>query len=274
MRITILGTSGGRWVFLKQLRGSGGFVIELDGEKMHVDPGPGALVRAREYRVNLCDLTAVLVSHRHQDHMNDAIVAIESMTRGATRKGGAFISTRRVIEGEKGSPPILDDFHRKVLDRLEVMKPGDSVKLGKVKITATPTRHRDEDGVGFLFEGEGLRVGYTGDGEYFPGMEKRFEDCDYLIMNVMRPRTDSWPGHMNSDMARELVSKARPGKAVMTHFGMKMLRGAAEKEAAWIAKETGVKTVAARDGMVIREGGPGKPHKKATLERFMEEDGD
>lgn len=274
MRITILGSGGGRWVFLKQLRGSGGFVLELEDQKIHVDPGPGALVRAREFRVNLCDLTAVVVSHRHQDHMNDAIVAIESMTRGATRKGGAFISTQRVIEGEKGFPSILDDFHRKVLDRLEVMKPGDSVKLGKVKVTAIPTKHGEPDGIGFLFGGEGLRIGYTGDGEYFPGMEKYFEGCDYLIMNVMRPRTDSWPGHMNSEMARELVSKVRPTQAIMTHFGMKMLRGVAEKEATWLQKETGVKTVAARDGMVIGKGGQGRPQKKATLERFMEEDGD
>ena len=272
MRITILGSGGGRWVFLKQLRGSGGFVLELGGQKIHVDPGPGALVRAREYKVNLCNLTAVVVSHRHQDHMNDAVVAIESMTRGATRKAGAFISTSKVIKGDKEHPPLLDSFHKGMLERLEIMKPGDSVKLGKVSVHATPTRHGEEDGIGFVFSGEGIRIGYTSDGEYFPGMEKYFQNCEYLVMNVMRPREDAWPGHMNASMAATLVSRTKPKNAVMTHFGMKMLRGIAEREASWIQKETGIRTTAAWDGMVIKKCASGKADKK-TLERFLDDDG-
>ncbi len=273
MRLTFLGVGGGRWVFLKQLRGSGGFVLELAGQKMHVDPGPGALVRARQYRVNLCNLTAVLVSHRHQDHMNDAIVAIESMTRGATRKNGAFVSTRLVIDGDREHPPLLDSFHRKVLDQLEVLSEGKSVRLGEVRVTGIPTEHGEIEGLGFLFEGEGMRIGYTGDGEYYNGMEKHYNDCNYLILNVMRPRTDTWPGHMNSIMAREFLSKARPKQAIMNHFGMKMIKGVAEREASWIQGETGVKTMAARDGMVIESGkSSDAPQKK--VKGFLNEDGD
>jgi ribonuclease BN (tRNA processing enzyme) len=273
MRITFLGTGGGRWVMLRQLRGSGGFVLELADQKIHVDPGPGALIRAREYRVDLCNLTAVAVSHSHQDHMSDALVVIECMTKGATEKRGAFISNSRVIEGNNDHPSILDKYHRDYIKSVKVMKPGDRIRLGRVSVTATPTRHRDGDEMGFVFEGEGLRIGYTGDGEYFPGMEKHFRECDYLIMNVLRPRTDEWPGHMNALMARDFVNRARPGKAVLKHFGMKMLRGIADKEAAWIEAETGVKTVAARDGMVIRHGKLPEKRRKG-LEEFLDQDGD
>ncbi len=269
MRITFLGTGGGRWVVLRQLRASGGFVLELAGEKIHVDPGPGALLKAKEYRMDLCDLTAVVVSHRHQDHMNDALVVIESMTKGATKKRGVFVSTKRVIDGEKDYPSILDVFHRSVIGRTEIMEPGKTIKIGKVRITATPAKHREGDEIGFVFQGEGLRVGYTGDGEYFPGMEKHFKKCDYLIMNVLRPRVESWPGHMNSDGAVRLVKGAVPGNAVIKHFGMKMLRGVAHKEAAWISKETGTRTIVARDGMVIKHG-PGRKDAR-SLERFMKE---
>jgi phosphoribosyl 1,2-cyclic phosphodiesterase len=274
MKITFLGTGGGRWVVLRQLRASGGFVLGLENQVVHVDPGPGALVRAKEYGVDLCKVTAVLVSHRHHDHLNDAVPVIECMTRGATEKRGVFASSRRVIEGDKKYPPALDYYHKEAVKRLEVMKPGDSVMLGKVRLTATPTRHGDEKGLGFVFDGEGLRIGYTGDGEYFPGMEKHFGGCDYLIMNVLRPRTDSWPGHMNSEGARKLVSRVRPKKAIMKHLGMKMLRGVAEREAAWIEKETGVRTVVARDGMAISHGAQGKGKGYRTLEGFMEENGD
>jgi ribonuclease BN (tRNA processing enzyme) len=274
MKITFLGTGGGRWVVLKQLRASGGFVLELGDQLIHVDPGPGALLRAKEYGIDLCKLTAVVVSHRHQDHFNDAVLSIECMTRGATEKKGAFLSNRAVVKGSKGYPPVIDGYHLGFIERVMVLEPGNSVVLGKVRVTATPTRHRDADGLGFVFEGEGLRIGYTGDGEYFPGMEKHFRGCDYLVMNVLRPRTDSWPGHMNSEGARRLVAGAKPKKAIIKHLGMKMLRGVAEKEAAWIGKETGVKTSVARDGMAIRHGPPERAGTSRTLDRFLEEDGD
>jgi phosphoribosyl 1,2-cyclic phosphodiesterase len=270
MRITFLGTGGGRWVVLRQLRASGGFVLELAGEKLHIDPGPGSLVRAKEYRMNLCDLTGILVSHRHQDHMNDVSVVIESMTKGATKKRGTFASTRGVIKGDSEHPPLLDKFHTDVLERIILMEPGESIKMGNVRITATPTRHREVEGVGFVFEGEGLKVGYTGDGEYYPGMEKSFMDCDYLIINVLRPRTEKWPGHMDSFGAKDLVSRAKPRNAIMQHLGMKMLRGVAQNDAAWITGETGVKTIVASDGMVIKRGSAGK-RRTVGLESFMQD---
>ncbi len=270
MRLTFLGVGGGRWVVLRQLRASGGMILEIDGQKIHIDPGPGALVRASERRVDLCDLTAVMVSHRHTDHMNDAIASIESMTKGATTRRGCFISTRAVIRGDRENPPILDSFHRGKLRKICTMSPGKTMMLGKVSIKATPTKHRDAEGIGFVFGGEGMRIGYTGDGEYFPGMEKHFMGCDLLVMNVLRPRTDKWPGHMNSEGALDLVKAARPGQAVMQHFGMKMIKGIAEKEASWISGRSGVKTTAARDGMSITIGRVPEEKGRKPLERFLE----
>ena len=41
VRITFLGTGGGRFATIYQARATGGFYIE-DGRNLHVDPGPGA----------------------------------------------------------------------------------------------------------------------------------------------------------------------------------------------------------------------------------------
>jgi ribonuclease BN (tRNA processing enzyme) len=274
MKITFLGSAGGRFVMLKQIRASGGWILELEDQSLHIDPGPGALVRAKQFGIDLSKVTGVLVSHRHQDHINDAVVVIECMTKGATEKRGMFASNEKVVKGNMEYPPVIDKYHIKFVERLEVLKPGKSIMVGKVKITATPTNHREEEGLGFVFEGEGLRIGFTGDGEYFAGMEKHFKDCDYLILNVLRPRTDSWPGHMNTEGARKLISRAKPKKAIIKHIGMKMLKGVAEREAAWIEKETGIKTVVARDGMVIHEGVVRNGPVKKGLEQFLEENGD
>jgi len=58
-------------------------------------------------------------------------------------------------------------------------------------------------------------------------------------------------GHMTADKAKILVGRAKPKLAILQHFGMKMLFGVAEKEAKWIEQETGIKTIAARDGQIF-----------------------
>ena len=46
--VLFLGTGGDSFVIGKQMRHSGGFVIQQDDLQFQIDPGPGALVRANE----------------------------------------------------------------------------------------------------------------------------------------------------------------------------------------------------------------------------------
>jgi len=250
MKITFLGTAGGRIVLMTQMRASGGFVLEMDNELIHVDPGPGALVRAKQYGMNLQKLTGVIVSHAHTDHYNDAEIIIESMTQGALKKRGVLIGNEFVIKGGDSYRPAVSPFHLKLLDRHDIMKPGKKTRIGRVEITATPARHGETKSIGFVFRGS-KTLGYAGDGEYFQGLEDYFEGCDYIVLNVLRPRDVEWPEHMNSNQAVEFLNKVRPSIAVIQHFGMKMLKANPEREAEWIEKQTGVRTIAAKDGMLI-----------------------
>jgi len=263
LRITFLGTGGGRFVTISQIVSTGGWILEMDGEMIHVDPGPGAILRAKECNVNLRKLTGIIVSHAHLDHYGDLEVVIEAMTYGAKKKRGFLISNEAVIKGRKDEPPKISPYHLNVLERYTIMKPGMSIKVGNITITATPTKHGDEDGLGFVFDGS-ERLGYTGDGEYFEGQEKYFQGCKYLVLNCMRPKEDAWPNHMNSEQARILVEKVKPDVAILAGFGMKMLFGKAHRDAEWIQKETGIKTMAARDGMVLDFG-----KARKNLERFL-----
>jgi len=55
--------------------------------------------------------------------------------------------------------------------------------------------------------------------------------------------------HLNLEDVKKLVSGARPKQAILTHFGLTMMRSKPWKLAAEVQEETGVKTVAAGDGM-------------------------
>jgi hypothetical protein len=56
---------------------------------------------------------------------------------------------------------------------------------------------------------------------------------------------------MNTEEAAKIISKVRPKLAIIQHFGMLMVKAGEDKEAKWIEEQTGVKTIAAKDGMSI-----------------------
>jgi len=267
MRITFLGTGGARFVTIMQIRATGGWVLWLDGEMIHVDPGPGALVRAKQYEVNLRKLTGIVISHVHPDHTTDAQVVLEAMTEGALKKKGVVIGNELVFKGSEEFVPVFSKYHLKTIERYEIMEPGKKASIGKVSIEAVAAKHSEPKCLGYIFSGEGMKAGYTADGEYYQGQEKHFKGCDYLVVNCHRPKDSPLKGYMDSEGARKLIEGVKPEKAILTHFGMKMMRGVAEREARWIEEKTRVKTIAARDGMSI---GPEAPQKK-NLGKFISE---
>ena len=72
-----------------------------------------------------------------------------------------------------------------------------------------------------------------------------------LIANVLRPGSDKWKTHMCSDDAAKLASRVRPELLIIQHFGAKMLKVKPLYEARDIQKASGVRTIAATDGLSI-----------------------
>ncbi|MBW2980191.1 MBL fold metallo-hydrolase, partial [Candidatus Woesearchaeota archaeon] len=66
-----LGTAGDAFVLGRQLRTSGGIILNVGENQFHIDPGPGALSVAKQCGINIRANTAVFVSHAHLMHSND-----------------------------------------------------------------------------------------------------------------------------------------------------------------------------------------------------------
>ena len=79
-RIVFLGTSGDSSVTAKQQRASGGFVLQIGELQFHIDPGPGALVRAKEFGINARATSAVLVTNNHLNHAHDVNAVVDAIT--------------------------------------------------------------------------------------------------------------------------------------------------------------------------------------------------
>ena len=239
--ITFLGTGGGRYVVLSQRRYSGGIFLDLES-RILLDPGPGALIRALEFNIKPEKLDAIFVSHRHLDHYSDAEVMIEAMTHGTKKKRGSL-----VIEGN--TLPYISEYHRKAVDVLSP-KAGDVFKINDLKVQAIPTVGH-VDSLGFRFQSTGGTVTYSSDTDLDESLIEYYKNTRILILNCIFPSGKEIKTHLNVDKTIEIALKARPKLLVLTHFGMQMLNSDPGREAHRVEKETGVKTIAASDGMSL-----------------------
>lgn len=249
MKITFLGTGGGRFSAISQRRMTGGFRIDnLNGKNYHVDPGPGALVRTYQFGFDPRNLSGVFVSHAHTDHYNDAEILIEAMTRGMTKNHGVILGNKSVLDGYERWGPGISKYHQSQSKKY-VLEPNKVENIDGCSIKGTKTSHGDPKGVGFQIEHKGFKISYTSDTGYFEDLHKYHEGADILIASVLRPGTKSIKGHLCSRNFIDLLREVKPKLAIMTHFGLKMLSVDPIDEAKRITKETGVKTLAAFDGM-------------------------
>ena len=276
LRLIFLGTGGGRFATITQRRRTGGIRIisESDNINIHVDPGPGALVYSLEMGLNPQKIRAILVSHAHLDHSNDAEPLIEAMTHGTTRKRGVLAAARSVLRGNEVCEKSISSYHQAMPERVIEAAVGTKFEVDGVNVIVCKAVHSDPDAVGFRFEIKDFGgFAYMPDSEYFDDVAEYYSGLRLLILSVLRPSGQPWKGHMTTDDAIKIIEETRPEMAVITHFGMQMIFRGPEREASLIEDKTGVPTKAAFDGMELslekEVSVGGKSRREMDLSRFF-----
>ena len=246
--IKFLGTSGARFVMIKQLRASGGIWISYKGTNVLVDPGPGSIVRMAQCKPKLdpSKLDAIILTHRHLDHSGDINVMIEAMTEGGFKKKGVVFCPEDAIKDDTVILKHVMGFPEKIV----LLKANTDYQSGNFKF-ATSMRHvHPVETYGIKFKMNKTSLALISDTRYFERLQD-FYCVDILILNLVffepRPEID----HLSFSDAALLISKIKPKKAILTHFGMNMLKAKPHIQAEGLAKKIGVEIIAAYDGMKL-----------------------
>jgi len=203
--VLFLGTGGDSIVVGKQIRASGGIMLELEGNQFLLDPGPGCLVRARQAEVSVRNTVGVLVSHAHTNHSNDLNAVLEAMSVSGLDRIGVVVCNKKVVSGDEKELPVLKNRNRNFVEKILDLGPGAKIGINNVNILTTRTKHFDSEGIGFIFETSKYRIGYTSDTEYTDEIADQYSKCGMLILNCKHPKDMKEPGHLNTDDAIKFI---------------------------------------------------------------------
>jgi phosphoribosyl 1,2-cyclic phosphodiesterase len=199
--------------------------VEANGVRLLFDAGITGAMAERRMAVhgrNIHDVDAVIISHDHADHIRCAGVY--------QRKFGLPIyMTRRTQSAAWCSLGKLTD--------VRYFESGDTLSFGEVMVRTTRTAHDAADGVAFVVECEGRRLGILTDlGHPFAGLQHILEDVDaaYLESNYdpdmleagsypaqLKARIRSDHGHLSNEEAARLIhacGRERPRWVAVAHL--------------------------------------------------------
>jgi len=253
--IKFLGTAGARFVVARQIRHSAGTLVQLAGKNIMLDPGPGTLARcaACRPRIDVAKLDAIILTHAHIDHSNDANILIDAMTEGGLKRRGAIFAPVECLDGPNR---VLLTYLRNFPALTVALAPLRQYALGPVIFsTSQPHRHAVET-YGIRFRREAGDVSFVSDTAYFDALAESYRGSAVLVVNVVLK--EKRPGrhilHLSAEEAEELIRQVSPRRAVLTHFGMSMVKARPWKLAQQMSARLGIEVLAAADGMVLHLG--------------------
>jgi ribonuclease Z len=216
-------------------------LISAGDEHYLVDAGRGVLMRLAAAGLGAPNLSAVLITHLHSDHITDLNDVI------TTRWVMTFEPTPLTIVGPVGTNVVVEHIlaslepdvgyriaHHDDLDAppyvdvIEVTE-GDVDLPGAVRISCAPTDHRPvEPSIAFRFEHQDVSVVAAGDTVPCPGLDSLCAGADALVHTVIRKDIianlplqrikDTLDYHSSPEEAARTADRGGVGTLVLTHY--------------------------------------------------------
>jgi ribonuclease Z len=235
-------------------------LVIAGGQTFLVDCGRGVLMRAAAVGVGAANLTAVLLTHLHSDHITDLSDVIT--TRWINSFGPAPLpiigppGTRAVVEATLAA--LAPDISYRIGHHADITAPpevtvheyaaGQVWDNGGVVITAAPTDHRPvEPTLGFRVEYAGTSVVLAGDSVPCATLDALASGANALVHTVIRKDLveqvpvqrlkDILDYHSSVQQAAATATRAGVDTLVLTHYVPALAAGQEDQWRALAAEE-------------------------------------
>ncbi|APE14257.1 ribonuclease Z [Mycobacterium sp. WY10] len=255
--ITLLGTGS---PMIDPNRAGPSTLVKAGDSVFLVDCGRGVLMRAAAAGVGAANITALLLTHLHSDHITDLSDVI------TTRWVTTFVPTPLPIIGPPGTKAVVDatlaalapDISYRIHHHADITEPpsiqvyeytdGQVWDDAGVRITAAPTDHRPvEPTLGFRVEHDGASVVLAGDTVPCAGLDELAKGANALVHTVIRADLvqqmplqrirDILDYHSSVEQAAATAARAGVGTLVLTHYVPPLVPGQEDQWRAQAATE-------------------------------------
>lgn len=212
MKLTVIGCWGG---YPAAGDATSGYLLQQDGFNLLIDCGSAVVSGLQKY-INIEDLSSVIISHYHHDHVAD-IGPLQYAFLIKSRLG-QLSHTLNIY----GHPYDTESFMRLSMEphtRAVSYSGFGEINLGPFSISFIKTKH-PVICFGMRINGGGRDIVYTSDGSFAEALIDFSRDADLLICecNFYPGQDGSAPGHMNSTDAANIAEKAAVNKLLLTHL--------------------------------------------------------
>ncbi|MCB0943172.1 MAG: ribonuclease Z [Mycolicibacterium sp.] len=255
--VTLLGTGS---PMVDPNRAGPATLVAAGDQAFLVDCGRGALMRAAAAGVGAANLTALLLTHLHSDHITDLSDVI------TTRWVTTFVRTPLPIIGPPGTKAVVDatlaalapDISYRIAHHADITEPP-SVQVHEytdgpvwdtdgVRITVAPTDHRPvEPTIAFRVDYQGTSVVLAGDTVPCASLDELATGANAMVHTVIRkdlvalvPQQrlkDILDYHSSVEQAGATAARAGVGTLVLTHYVPPLIPGQEDQWRALAATE-------------------------------------
>lgn len=205
-------------------RGMAAHYVEIGSRRILMDCGPGTVQGLARHGLPWTQLTDLLITHFHPDHVGALPGLLFSLKHAAVpERAGRELAVR----GPSGTRELferlasaLGDF---VLDpgfpvTIREGDPGGEEEIGEgLRLRAHATPHTDESRALRLDAGE-ISVGYTGDTGPEPDLEEFFSGVRLLVAECSLRDEEVGDNHLSPSRVARLARGARPQLLALTHI--------------------------------------------------------
>lgn len=214
MRLIVLG----RYAPFARAGGAcSGYLLQHAGTNILLEAGNGVFARLQQH-IDHRDLTAVVLSHLHSDHVAD-VHGMRYAVRGSFRDGTRQTPLPVYAPAEPSSDfqALTDEVH---IDLREIGA-GTSIAIGRFELSFVPAAH-PMPCLAVSVSAGGRRLVYTGDTGWDSGVIDFARNADLLLAeaSLNDASADSGPklGHLTAREVGEMARQAGVRKVLLTHL--------------------------------------------------------
>ncbi len=206
-------------------RSSPSHFVEAGSARVLMDCGAGTVHALARLGLPWRDITHLVISHFHADHLGEVPALLFAMRYGAMEPRSLplpIIGPRGLRGRLEGFASALGDW---VLDpgfpvsitELDPGAPASTELVRGVTLDACKTRHTEES-IALSISASGSRLVYTADTGPSDVLADWARDCDLLLAECSLPESRAMDIHLTPRTVAEMARRARAKRLVLTHL--------------------------------------------------------